>query len=369
MSSVEPANPDPSEADVEGDGRGAGASSSTWARGHRERVDDLIQRQDWKGLGRYVAENWIAIWFSSPIGDLARVLADVPRRALLDSSGGAVLFVLALHREASTKDALAKLPPMLRAAAYAVGNRSVGDVKTSFRRFRPIIAVLSKVQRENTRTPGPVYPILLLQGGLSAIYAGQFGVADLWLAQAGQIESPNQAPFHRRDATAVRALLNAAYGSASVAEAQLRAARGESRTDSWVEDGVDAVIEIAEVALAVRRGEWEPPDDLLSLPWWRLQPHWPTAVWVVSAGLIARREHERLERLLEQLELSGLEAAELSGLFDSVFPAVSAISRASSGRPITASLRQRLAPHSDPIAQLAKTVDAIARNSHDESLI
>ncbi|GGA66633.1 hypothetical protein GCM10011490_16610 [Pseudoclavibacter endophyticus] len=361
----------PSARHVSGIGSGravAQGDRATWARGHRACVDDLVRRRDWRGLRSYVAENWIAIWFSYPLGELPHVLEDVPHRALLDSTGGAALLVLALQREAAGMTAMRKLPPLVRAAANAVGNRSVGSVRTSFRRFRPLLAVLGKLQRENSRVQASNYPILLLQAGLSAVYAGEFRTADLWLAQAGQFASPDQAPFHRRDVAATRALLNAAFGRPAVAEAQLGLARQEPRTDSWVEQGVDAVIEVTSVALQMQRHDWTPPEDLLALPWWNLQPHWPAAVWVVSVGLLARGENERLDRLLSQLELSGLESPEQSGLFDSIFPTVRTLLSAAEGRTASPEIRDRLASHDDPLARLAQSADAVVRNRRDEAL-
>lgn len=342
---------------------------STWARDQRTRLHEFVERRDWDGLRVHVAENYVAIWFSHPIGELPRVLEDVPHRTLSASIGGTVLLVLTLPRDGGGGRALTKLPPAIRAVAFAIGNRSSGNVKTSFRRFLPLITVFSKLQRENSRVSGGVlYPILLMQGALSAIYAGQFSTADLWLAQAARFESPEHAPFLRRDVAASRALLNAAFGDLLIAEEQLTAARSEERTDSWVEEGIHAVLEIAAVALRIRRDEWTPPADLLSIPWWQLQPHWPSAVWIISGGLLARGETDRLEQLLDRLELSGLEAAELSGLFGSVFPAVRTLLAATAGRPVPPLVRERLARHDDSIARVAKTVDAMSRNRLDQAL-
>src|SRR5690606_5671625 len=92
------------------------------------------------------------------------------------------------------------------------------------------------------------------------------------------------------------------------------------------------------------------------------------AVWVMSMGLLARGENERLERLLAQLELSGLEAAELSGLFGSIFPAVRMLLATVEGRPVAPEIRLVLAHHDDPVARIARAADAIARNRRDEAL-
>ncbi|MGK0715826.1 LuxR C-terminal-related transcriptional regulator [Leucobacter sp. W1153] len=124
---------------------------------------------------------------------------------------------------------------------------------------RPV-AALHEVD-EVHKLVGPIQPLFdarggwalfgAVQRGVTAMLAGDFQAAVTSLTEAHRHPTVPSLAFLTRDACVKLALLEALYGDAKRARALLREAEGISRTESWIEDVVDATAVIAVSMVAV----------------------------------------------------------------------------------------------------------------------
>ncbi|SJM60382.1 hypothetical protein [Gulosibacter sp. 10] len=295
-----------------------------WAASIRGTFLDLAERRDWRRLREFVATNWIEIWFAIPAHEIEALLADLPHSVFASSSGGTSLLGMLFENASSGagREAAPTSTPAFETALIAIGDRVDGDPVRSYRRFRVIIRAMSSQQREAKNLAGRYASALLHQAALSALLAGDFETADLWLARVRASTRVEPLPFVQRDAASVRALMHAAFGSLSIAEHELAFAEHRPRTDAWSEAIVDATIVFARRAIEIRKGTWDRSTDILALPWWQVQPHWPVAVWSIATALLGLGDVQGLRRLIDAIDTSRLTASASSGLPRSVLPAV-----------------------------------------------
>lgn len=341
---------------------------SRWARDVRERLQRLVTEQNWVELRAFVDENWMSIWFAFPPGSLPQVIADVPQSVLSGTTGGALLLTTSTAGEATGAQAIGQLPQGIRAIMHGLLLRTKNDPVGSYRILEPILRHINRQQREITPIIHPFYPPLLLQASISGLLAGDFSTADVWLERTARYGIVPQAPFTRRDALVTRALLHAAFGDAAIAASLVETISAEPRSDSWVEVVLDSALVFTNIGLRSRQGDHDLPADLLSLPWWTMQPNWPYALWIVGRTLLARGEGERLHLLARQLSDQGLASPNATGMLASALPIARAMSNLSMGMEVEPADRELLAACDDPIARYVRALDALAHEQPDDAL-
>lgn len=211
-----------------------------------------LRDQDWDGVARVIEAHWMELWFAVDPTDLRRLIGAAPPETLARFPNLGFLASMTGHTPPPALDVPAE-PPTDVASLLQVA----ADLRL---RGRPVAAMAlasrlsdlsGHVRGRLVDTSGGLVGLVFVQGGTTALLAGDVTTARSMLHTAASTHRPDRFPFVPRDAAAKLALSHAVAGDVRQAAVWVERAREMPRTESWVESLVDDTLRIAEHTVAV----------------------------------------------------------------------------------------------------------------------
>lgn len=222
----------------------------------------LLETGDSAALYSHVDQAWMELWYAFEPAELRKLLEQRPPPAtigtgvaLLASLTGATLVATVASRTpASPDDATGRLLVVAHDAA---------DLRLKGRPLEAMPLINEAVKDVRTLSGALVdasegiATIHALQGGLTALLAGDLAAARALFLRGMSPFPPARFPFALRDMAAKMALTHAVAGDIGEARHWIENARAIARTDSWVETLVDDTVALVDYICAVDSLELE----------------------------------------------------------------------------------------------------------------
>ncbi len=297
---------------------------------------DALRREEPQAVANLIENYPLELWFGMPASEFQILLNFVPKEIARFSP--AVTVMLRGFRSFAESVSVDAVPPVgatdetkdvftLVAAAQA---RLTGNPVLAFRMMRGLQFAMSAVPQVIDASRGR-RSFTLLQTAISGMLAGRFSEALVLFEKSLVPPVPSQLRFFARDAHLRSALIHALYGSRSQSERHLRSALSVPRTQSWVEDHLDADERLVRALLATPEEAKAAFADVTEIPVRQFGEMWPFYVeGIYRVGLMADKRADARDRV-EHLQAMGFASASSSGYAGSVFSLMRAIDGLRSG--------------------------------------
>ncbi|MFT4305341.1 MAG: helix-turn-helix transcriptional regulator [Microbacterium sp.] len=260
----------------------------------------------------------VETWFAVPPDELRGILAAIPP-AVLRNRPGAYALAMLLRVAPVLRHQPHEPEPItwVRASVAAAAARLRGSPRAALRiggdwTPRSAESIPNGVLFDQT---GGWNAFVALQNGVTLMLAGELGTALARFTAARFSPPPSALSLLVRDSYVKSALVHALFGDPAMARTLLDAGAATSRTESWIEPGIDAHAQIAEALLQSAAGDAAAAEriDAVSLP--DVGELWPFYVHAM------RTVYDRLGRPTDGLHrIKTLEAASPARVVGDGFP-------------------------------------------------
>lgn len=300
-----------------------------------------------------LAASPVLAWFALPPHELRSILTALP--AEKRSAGPLAGLGLMLHA-GSPQPAPADLGP--RTAAINLGTdyfqlRMQGAPQAALRQLAdPETA--TRTSSALFDTTGGMEGLFEVQSGITLMLSGSLHQALAAFTRV-QLNPPPELPFLLRDAHVKSALIHAQFGDPRQARQALDAAAALPRTDSWVEPGIDAHAEIAEILL-LPMGTPDLVDRVNAIPLASVGELWPYYVLALHTAYARAGRHRDGASRVELLRNAAPPRRPRDGFPGSVFEILLAEDALLRGDPAVA---RTLLAEADPALFATRLVAAL----------
>jgi len=315
-------------AELDGTGRGTDAAPAQVVA-----LRSALETGDWSSLALFDHMDWVIVWFHVPHQELRELLSAAPVDALQGNLVAEMCLRLMRGEPLGPGPGMYDAPGVpgpLRKIVLSIVLRLQGKVTEAHELAVDAHDELGANETTLLENSWGSLPLIWLQLGITALLAGDLTRAEAWLLRATEAP-PGPLGFTSRDAHAKLAVLHAAFGSPSVAREAIARGRALPRGGSWVEDGIDRELELAEALLETPLPSSSAEFSLAS--WREAGELWPFALRCQFRRMIAHRELDAVEHHLATLEAMRLPGTDGQGFAAAIVPLTYTVLRLIQGRP------------------------------------